>query len=96
MTMGNAVTVKGQVTIPKRFREAMRLKPGDEVDFVLDEKGEVILRRAGESKPAIPPTVRDRPDRFDRARGSADFKWGSTAEYMKFIRGDDYGINGEP
>ena len=24
--------------------------------------------------------------------GSADFKWGSTAAYMKFIRGDDYEI----
>jgi AbrB family looped-hinge helix DNA binding protein len=94
--MGNAITVKGQVTIPKRFREAMRLQPGDEVDFIFDEKGEVILRRAGESRPAIPPTAPDGPDRFDRARGSAHFKFGSTAEYMKFIRGDDYEINGEP
>ena len=94
MEMGNAVTVKGQVTIPKRFREAMRLKPGDKVDFIQDDRGEVIIRRAGESKPAIEPTAG--PDRFDRVRGTAHFKWPSTAEYMKFIRGDDYEINGEP
>jgi AbrB family looped-hinge helix DNA binding protein len=86
MQMGNALTVKGQVTIPKRVRDALGLKPGDEVDFELNEQGTVVLRRA-----AGMPVTRE-PDGIDRARGSFDYKWGSTAEYMKFIRGDDYEI----
>jgi antitoxin PrlF len=90
MQMGNALTVKGQVTIPKRVRDALGLKPGDEVDFVVEGSGSVVVRRAGS------PGQKDaRPDRFDRASGTADYSWGSTAAYMKFIRGDDYEINGD-
>ncbi len=87
--MGNALTVEGLVTIPKRVRDALGLKPGDEVEFVVESGGSVVLRRAG-----FPRPPEARPDRFDRALGSADYKWGSTAAYMKFIRGDDYEING--
>lgn len=88
------MTVKGQVTIPKRFRDLLGLKPGDRVDFVFDEDGQVLVKRAG--GPAPPITTPALPDRFARAIGSADFKFGSTAEAMKFIRGDDYEINGDP
>ena len=41
------VTSKGQVTIPRKVREALRLRPGDRIDFVLGEDGEVRVR-AGE------------------------------------------------
>jgi AbrB family looped-hinge helix DNA binding protein len=41
------VTSKGQVTIPRKVRETLRLRPGDRVDFVLGEDGAVRLR-AGE------------------------------------------------
>jgi AbrB family looped-hinge helix DNA binding protein len=40
----STVTSKGQVTLPKKVREALRVKPGDQVDFVLDPKGEVRVR----------------------------------------------------
>ncbi len=94
MTMATSMTVKGQVTIPKRFRDLLGLKPGDQVDFVFDDKGQVVVRRAGGAPPStLSPEI---PDRFRRALGSADFKFGSTAECMKFLRGDDYEINGEP
>ncbi len=82
MQMGNTLTVKGQVTIPKRVRDAMGLKPGDEVDFVVDARGEILLRRAG------PPHPSD-PDRFDRARGTLPIPLGcSVDEYMRLIRGE--------
>jgi antitoxin PrlF len=84
--MATTITVKGQVTIPKRVREAVGLKPGDEVDFVVGDSGEVVLRRAGSETGRPTPD----PDRFEKVRGSFDYKWGSTHEYMKFIRGDDY------
>jgi antitoxin PrlF len=89
MQMGNTLTSKGQVTIPKRVRDALGLKPGDEVEFDVDEKGKFVVRRAVEKAPTR------EPDGIDRAVGSADYKWGSTAEYMKFIRGNDYEINGD-
>jgi AbrB family looped-hinge helix DNA binding protein len=40
----STVTSKGQVTLPKKVREALRVKAGDQVDFVLDAKGEVRVR----------------------------------------------------
>jgi antitoxin PrlF len=86
--MGNTLTVKGQVTIPKKVRDALGLKPGDEVEFDMDGKGAIYLRRAA-------GTPAREPDAIDRAVGSADYKWGSTAAYMKFVRGDDYEINGD-
>jgi antitoxin PrlF len=94
MEMATSMTVKGQVTIPKRFRDLLGLKPGDRVDFVFDEKGQVLVRRAGGPAPSISSTAV--PDRFERARGSAPIKFSSTAECMKFLRGDDYEIDGEP
>jgi antitoxin PrlF len=40
--MSTRVTSKGQVTIPKRVREALGITPGSQVDFVLEE-GRVVL-----------------------------------------------------
>ena len=84
MQMPYAITVKGQVTIPKRVRHALGLKPGDLVDFVLGEDGTVVVRNA---RQIVEP---QRPDRFDLARGSATLKLGcSVDEYMRMIRGHD-------
>jgi len=33
------MTTKGQITIPKEVRDALGLKPGDRVDFVLEPNG---------------------------------------------------------
>ena len=38
------VTSKGQVTLPKKVREALKVKPGDQIDFVLGAEGEVRVR----------------------------------------------------
>jgi len=39
------VTSKGQITIPKAVREILRVDAGDQVDFVVTERGDVIVRR---------------------------------------------------
>lgn len=84
MQMPNALTVKGQVTIPKRVRNALGLKPGDEVEFVLGDDGQVVVRNPRMN------VETQRPDRFDRATGSAPNKLGcSVDEYMRMIRGWD-------
>ena len=42
----SAITVKGQVTVPKQIRDALGLTPGSHVEFGVDEQGRVILQRA--------------------------------------------------
>ena len=85
--MAYTVTVKGQVTIPKKVRDALGLKPGDGVAFEVDERGQVVVKRAGEET-----AENTEPDAFDRFVGSSDYKLGSTLAYMKFVRGKDYEI----
>jgi len=41
--MESALTVKGQMTIPKAIREHLRLKPGDKVKFFVHPDGTVVL-----------------------------------------------------
>ena len=40
------LTSKGQATSPADIRAALWLKPGDSVAFVINDAGEVVLRRA--------------------------------------------------
>ncbi|MBO6584616.1 MAG: type II toxin-antitoxin system PrlF family antitoxin [Gracilimonas sp.] len=35
------ITSKGQVTIPKKIRDELGLKPGDKLDFEIDEQGKI-------------------------------------------------------
>ena len=37
--MQATMTSKGQVTFPKPIRDKLRLRPGDKVDFMLEEDG---------------------------------------------------------
>lgn len=38
------LTTKGQVTIPKIIREALKLSTGDKIEIILTEKREAIIR----------------------------------------------------
>lgn len=80
--MATHLTSKGQVTIPKRIRDAMQLLPGAAVDFAVNAGGEVVLRPAQTSRRG------PRKDRFDAVRGRADVRW-RTDELMKLLRADD-------
>lgn len=78
--MPTTMTSKGQVTIPKRVRDRLGLKPGSKVEFDVNEAGEVIVRPANDDKPPANP--------FEKWIGYA--KGGmSTDEYMKLMRGYD-------
>ncbi len=37
-----SVTIKGQVTIPKRIRDQLGIRPGDEVNFIMDGERVVV------------------------------------------------------
>lgn len=40
------ITSKGQTTIPIKIRDYLHLKPGDRVDFVIEDNGRVVLEPA--------------------------------------------------
>lgn len=42
----SSVTAKGQTTIPKQIRDYLKLQPGNRIDYVVDESGNVVLRPA--------------------------------------------------
>lgn len=82
--MTTTLTSKGQVTIPKRIRDAMHLVPGASVEFSVNAAGEVVLHPARPDGRAHSPTR----DRFDAVRGRADVPWRTDA-LMKLLRAED-------
>jgi AbrB family looped-hinge helix DNA binding protein len=86
LSMATSMTVKGQVTIPKKVREALRLAPGDGVEFDVNQEGQIVVCKAdsrvsGKARGA-------KRDRFEAARGKAQVKW-RTDELMLLLRGAD-------
>ena len=41
------VSSKGRVVIPQEVREALGIRPGDVLDFTVDERGAIVVRLAG-------------------------------------------------
>ena len=76
--MSTTVTSKGQVTIPKRVRDLLGIRPGSVIDFERGPDGRVVL---------VKVEKKARPTRFARLRGHAG-KGLSTAEIMAMTRGE--------
>lgn len=78
------VTSKGQVTIPKHFRQRTGMEPGADVEFV-EREGELVLRKAGQ------PRRRDADAALeaylDEVAGTLDLGM-TTDEYMELLRGE--------
>ena len=83
--MATTITVKGQVTIPKKVRDSLRLSPGDGVEFKVNRDGQVVVHKAG--TPAGVKAAGKR-DPFEAARGKAQVKW-RTDKLMALLRGAD-------
>ncbi len=79
--MPTTLTVKGQVTIPKRIRDALSLTPGCSVDFAVNRDGDVVVHKLG-------ARASKKPDRFEAARGKAEVKW-RTDDLMALLRSED-------
>jgi AbrB family looped-hinge helix DNA binding protein len=78
--MATTITSKGQVTIPKHIRDALKLEPGNAVDFSVNRDGEVVLQRA---KRGV--ARKGAGDRFAAVRGRAEVQW-RTRDLMKLLR----------
>ncbi len=42
----STITVKGQTTVPKEIREFLQLSPGDQIDFIIELDGRVLIQPA--------------------------------------------------
>jgi len=80
--MASTLTSKGQVTLPKKFRDYLGLRPGAAVDFSLGAHGEVIV------SPAAPAQRNRGKRRFDALRGTLDTGM-TTDALMSLLRGYD-------
>ncbi len=76
--MSATVTSKGQITIPKRVRDLLGIRPGSQIDFERGADGRIIMVKADKKR---------RPSRFARLRGHAG-KGLSTDEIMAMTRGE--------
>ena len=87
--MSTTLTIKGQVTIPKQIRDALDLQPGCQLNFAVNDSGEVLLQKA-ELVNKTPKNKRAmssvKKDRFEQVRGRADIHW-RTKDLMKLLRG---------
>ena len=80
--MSTTVTSKGQVTIPKKVREHLGIRPGTSVDFLPAPDGRVMLvKKAGGTAPR-------KRSRFAALRGGATVRM-TTREIMALTRGGD-------
>ena len=82
--MSTTVTVKGQVTIPKKVRDHLDIRPGSIVDFEPAPDGRVFIVKKGAGRKA----AKRAPSRFGAVRGTATVKL-STRQIMALTRGED-------
>ena len=81
--MSTRVTSKGQVTIPKKVRDHLGIRPGTAVDFEAGPDGRVVLvRRSGGAR------ARRKASRFAALRGTATVKL-TTRQILALTRGGD-------
>jgi antitoxin PrlF len=83
--MATRITVKGQVTIPKKIRDALQLAPGDGVEFEADDSGRFMVRKAQPSSTA--PGLRRR-ERRPQPKDEAQMRR-RAEELLALLRGLD-------
>jgi antitoxin PrlF len=78
--MATNLTTKGQVTVPKKIRDYLGLKPGAAVTFERLDSGDIALRAARQS-------AKPRASKFAKLRGRATVRM-KTEEILALTRGN--------
>ncbi len=78
--MTTTITVKGQVTLPKKVRDAVGLKPGDKVEVRATASGGVYIEKPGTGR-----SYRERLEALAKERIIRDI---TTDEFMEASRGE--------
>lgn len=90
--MQSTLTSNGQVTIPKKIRDALKLHPGCKLNVTIDSSGSLMLEKAPveppKESPRIPAARLKSEDRFEQVRGKASVHW-RTQELMNLLRGEN-------
>jgi antitoxin PrlF len=81
--MATRITNTGHVTIPRRVREALRLAPGDALEFHVNVNGEVVMRKA-----VLAPATAGRRARRVNPNTDAQMRR-RAAELLALLRGLD-------
>ncbi|AGB17603.1 looped-hinge helix DNA binding domain, AbrB family [Halovivax ruber XH-70] len=78
------VTSKGQVTIPKEIRERLELDAGTEVEFVLDDEGQITVHRKRSTMAelqALRDRLADHDVDLDEMRAASKRAWADQAGF---------------
>ena len=89
--MQSTLTSNGQVTIPKKIRDALKLEPGCKLNVAIDSSGSLRLEKVSTEPvkaPVRPKFAKFKPEnRFEQVRGKASVHW-RTQELMNLFRGE--------
>jgi antitoxin PrlF len=88
--MTTTLTIKGQVTIPKKIRDALDLQPGCKINFAVNDSGDVLLQKVDLNQSVVTRKKSSQSvpkDRFEKVRGRADIQW-RTQDLMNLLRGE--------
>ena len=90
--MQSTLTSNGQVTIPKKIRDALQLQPGCKLNVTIVSSGSLMLVKAPSEPPKNSPPISvskfKSADRFEQVRGKASIHW-RTQELMDLLRGQN-------
>ncbi|ELZ10804.1 AbrB family transcriptional regulator [Halovivax asiaticus JCM 14624] len=78
------VTSKGQVTIPKEIRERLELDAGTEIEFVLDDEGQITVHRKRSTMAelhALRDRLADHDIDLDEMRAASKRAWADQAGF---------------
>jgi len=78
--VATTVTIKGQVTLPKKVRDAVGIKPGDRVEVRATAAGGVVIEKPG--------TAGQYKDRLYALAKRRPFRGITTDELMEMSRGE--------
>jgi antitoxin PrlF len=87
--MTPAVTVKGQVTIPKRIRDFLDIGPGSRIEFELLPDGRVAIRPVAQKRRRKATVSITKDDPLAKWVGAASGGV-STDVLMRMTRGEDW------